>query len=187
MAVTALLMLGSVLAWWLPAAALDWQPEQAWQQPWRMLTAAWVHWSPVHLGLNLLAAAVVGAFGWAARVTLAQAGAWLVAWPLTHLGLLIQPELAHYGGLSGVLHAGIALVCLGLLGSGPGARRWVGAAVATGLVCKLWSEQPWGPALQQWPGWDIALAPVAHASGAAAGLLCGAALWAAPHRRGKAP
>lgn len=175
---TAVLMLGSVVAWWLPAAMLDWQPELAWQQPWRAFTAAWVHWSPAHLGVNLLAAAVVGAFGWAARVPKAQAWAWLMAWPLTHLGLLIQPELAHYGGLSGVLHAGVALVCLSLLATGPRARRVVGAAVAVGLLIKLVSERPFGPALQNWPGWDIALAPLAHTSGAVTGLLCGAAQWA---------
>ena len=181
---TALLMLGSVVAWWLPAAALDWQPEWGWRQPWRAFTAAWVHWSPAHLGVNLLAAAVVGAFGWAARVPLAQTWAWLVAWPLTHLGLLIQPELAHYGGLSGVLHAGVALVCVSLLAKGPRARRLVGAAVALGLLIKLVSERPFGPALQNWPGWDIALAPLAHTSGAVAGLLCGATLWAwTRHRR----
>ena len=178
------LVLGSVVAWWLPAAALDWQPELAWQQPWRWFSAAWVHWSPTHLGVNLLAAAVVGAFGWAARVPTAQAGAWLMAWPLTHLGLLIEPDLAHYGGLSGVLHAGVALVCLSLLASGPGARRWVGAAVAAGLLLKLLSERPWGPALQHWPGWDIALAPVAHTTGAVAGLLGAATLWAWARIRG---
>ena len=171
-------MLGSVMVWWLPAATLDWQPELAWQQPWRAFTAAWVHWSPAHAGVNLLAAAVVGAFGWTARVQKAQAGAWLMAWPLTHVGLLMQPELAHYGGLSGVLHAGVAVVCLSLLATGPRARRLVGAAVVLGLLIKLASERPFGPALQNWPGWDIALAPLAHTSGAVAGLLCGAALWA---------
>ncbi len=175
---TAVLMLGSVVAWWLPAAMLDWQPELTWQQPWRAFTAAWVHWSPAHLGVNLLAAVVVGAFGWAARVPPAQAWAWLVAWPLTHLGLLLQPELAHYGGLSGVLHAGVALVCLILLRSRRGTQRLVGAAVTVGLVIKLGSERPFGPALQNWPGWDIALAPLAHTSGAVAGLVCGTLLWA---------
>lgn len=183
---TAVLMLGSVMAWWLPAATLDWQPELSWQQPWRAFTAAWVHWSPAHAGVNLLAAAVVGVFGWAARVPKAQAWAWLVAWPLTHLGLLIQPELAHYGGLSGVLHAGVAVVCLSLLVTGPRARRLVGAAVALGLLIKLVSERPFGPSLQHWPGWDIALAPLAHTSGAVAGLLCGSAMWAWARTRERA-
>jgi len=171
---SAVLAAGAVLAWWLPAAPLDWQPELAASEPWRAWSAAFVHWSPQHLGTNLLAAAVVGAYGWAAQVPRAQAWAWCAAWPLTHLGLLLQPELAHYGGLSGVLHGGVAIVCLWLLLRGSGARRAVGAAVALGLLIKLASEQPWGPALQRSQEWDIAVAPLAHASGALAGLLCGA-------------
>ena len=172
--VTALLMAGAVLAWWLPAALLDWQPERAATEPWRAWTAAWVHWSARHLGTNLMAAAVVGAYGFTAQLPRAQAWAWCAAWPLTHALLLIKPDLAHYGGLSGVLHAGVAIVCLWLLLRTRGARRAVGAAVSLGLLIKLASEQPWGPALQRSEEWDISVAPIAHATGALAGLLCGA-------------
>ncbi|MDP3224722.1 MAG: hypothetical protein Q8M96_16430, partial [Rubrivivax sp.] len=63
---------------------------------------------------------------------------------------------------------------LWLLVRARGGRRAVGAAVSLGLVIKLASEQPWGPALQQSPEWDIAVAPIAHSTGALAGLLCGA-------------
>lgn len=171
---TALLIGGAVLASALPAVWIDWQPELALHQPWRAWTAAWVHWSDLHLGTNLLAAAVVGAFGWAAPVPRAQAWAWAAAWPLTHLGLWLKPELAHYGGLSGVLHGGVAIVCLWLLVHARGARRAIGAAITLGLVIKLATESPWGPALQRSAEWDIAVAPLAHATGAAAGLLCGA-------------
>ena len=170
----AVLMVGSVLAMALPAAWLDWQPEQAFAQPWRAVTAAWVHWSEQHLGANLLAAAVVAAYGWAARVPRHQAWAWAAAWPLTHLGLLVKPELLRYGGLSGVLHAGVAIVCLYLLVRAVGLRRWVGAGVALGLVVKVATEEPWGAALQRSADWDIAVAPLAHATGAVAGLLCSA-------------
>ena len=170
----ALLIVGSLLAWWLPAMRLDWQPQHAASEPWRAFSAAFVHWSPLHLGANLLAAAVVCAYGWAARVPSAQAAAWLAAWPLTQLGLLAQPALAHYGGLSGVLHAGVAIVTLWLLVEQRGRARAVGALVLIGLLLKLASEQPWGPPLRSSAEWDIAVAPLAHLSGAAAGLLCGA-------------
>ena len=73
-------------------------------------------------------------------------------------------------------HAGVAIVTLWLLlTSGPGARwrQAIGAMVATGLVVKLLSEEPWGPALRSSADWDIAVAPLAHATGALAGLLCG--------------
>jgi hypothetical protein len=39
-------------------------------------------------------------------------------------------------------------------------------------VAKLWLEQPWGSVLRQAADWDIAVAPLAHATGATAGLLC---------------
>lgn len=174
LAVVAALMLGSVVGLWLPAALLDWQPEMAAAEPWRAVSAAWVHWSEHHLWANLMAALVVGAFGLAAGVPARLAWAWCAAWPLTHLALLARPELAHYGGLSGVLHAGVAITCLWLLVQARGARRWVGWAVSLGLIIKLVSEHPWGPALQRSEEWDIAVAPFAHSAGAAAGLLCGA-------------
>lgn len=166
----------AMLAWGWPSVALDWQPGLAWQEPWRAWTAAWVHWSPLHLGTNLLAAAVVGAFGWAAQVPTAAALAWALSWPLTQWGWLLRPELAHYGGLSGILHGGVAIVCAWLLLRTRGWRRAIGAAVALGLAVKLIQEQPLGPALRHGAEWDIAVAPLAHTLGAAAGLLCAALL-----------
>jgi len=177
-ALATLLMAASVLALWLPAHVLDWQPDLAFSQPWRAFSAAFVHWSEQHLLANLFAAAVVGAYGWAAQLPRAQATAWLFAWPLSHAMLLVRPELAHYGGLSGMLHGGVAVTCLWLLLRARGARRGVGGLVSLGLVIKLATETPWGPALQHPEEWDIAVAPLAHATGALAGLLCGAlALW----------
>jgi rhomboid family GlyGly-CTERM serine protease len=173
LALAAALAAASVLAWWAPAWALDWQPALAWSEPWRAFSAAFVHWSPLHLAANLGATAAVAAFGWAARLPPRAALAWGVAWPLTHLGLLLRPELAHYGGLSGMLHGGVAVVVLWLLVLEKGRRRAIGAMVGAGLVVKLWLEQPWGPVLRQAAGWDIALAPISHATGAVAGLLCG--------------
>ena len=189
MLITALLIGGAQLATLLPAPWLDWQPDRAWHNPWRAVSAAWVHWSDQHLGANLLAAAVVGAYGLSAQVPRQQAWAWAAAWPLTHAALAIRPELLHYGGLSGVLHAGVAIACLHLLVHGRGRRRWIGAGVALGLVVKLFSEKPWGAALQRSADWDIAVAPLAHATGALAGLLCGVvamALVASQGRDGKA-
>lgn len=128
LALTAALAAASVLAWWAPAWALDWQPALAAAEPWRAFSAAFVHWSPMHLGANLGAAAAVAAFGWAAKLPPRAALAWGVAWPLTHVGLLLRPELAHYGGLSGLLHGGVAVVVLWLLvqerGAGVPSAPW---------------------------------------------------------------
>jgi len=180
-----LLAAGSLLAWWLPVYwldRLDWQPALAISQPWRWWTAAFVHWSAGHLAANLGAAVVVGAFGLAGRVPRACALAWLVAWPLTHGLLWLQPALLHYGGLSGVLHAGVAVVLVFLLARGERRQRVIAAMVTAGLLVKLWLEAPWGEPLRHSAGWDIALAPIGHATGALAGALCALVMLAAGAR-----
>ncbi len=131
-----------------------------------------MHWTPLHLGANLIGCAVVAAFGWAARVPLRASIAWLAAWPLAHAALALQPRLVSYGGLSGVLHAGVAIAAWQLLRQNHGRRRAIGAAVLAGLVVKLLLERPWTAPTQTLPGWDFPVAPLAHASGAAAGLVC---------------
>jgi rhomboid family GlyGly-CTERM serine protease len=168
----ALLAVLAGAGWFAPASVLDWQPALAWAEPWRAFSAAFVHWSALHLGANMAGTLVVGAFGVAARVPPGAALAWLAAWPLTQLGLLLRPDLLHYGGLSGVLHAGVAIAAFWLVLDGRSRERWIGGAVLAGLVAKIVLEAPWGAALRQSGGWDIAIAPFAHATGALAGAAC---------------
>ena len=173
--VAALMAAAALLGWMaMPAAStsIDWQPGLAPLQPWRAWTAVAVHYSAMHLFANLAGALLVGALGVVAEVPRRIVVAWLVAWPLTQRGLLVRPELAHYGGLSGVLHAGVAVVAIHLLVAGPRARRIIAVAMLAALSFKVLREAPWGPAVTHPPGWDIAVAPIAHASGALAGLLC---------------
>ena len=167
---------GAALGWFVPTLAWDWQPGLVWQQPWRWWTAAFVHWSPLHAAANLGAALLVALFGAVARVPARVALAWLLAWPLTHLGLLVAPGLLHYGGVSGVLHAGVAAVIVYLVLLAPGVRRRIALALGAGLLLKLWFEAPWGAPLRQAPGWDIAVVPLAHATGTLAGALGALAL-----------
>ena len=126
---------------------------------------------------NLLGCAVVAAFGVAARVSRPWVWAWLAAWPLTHAALALAPrlQLQHYGGLSGVLHAGVVVAAVSLAGQATGRRRLIGGAVLAGVVVKLLLERPWHGPTQIVAGWDIALVPLAHVTGAVSGLLCGAA------------
>jgi hypothetical protein len=63
-----------------------------------------------------------------------------------------------------------------------GRHRAVGAAVVAGLGLKVLVEAPWGPPLRTVSGWDIPLAPLAHATGAAAGLACSGLAWLAARR-----
>lgn len=191
----------SLLALALPAGWLQWEPARAWREPWRWWTAGFVHHGWAHLLVNLAACAVTGLFGHraaqacaphaAAQARLAQrwAACWLLAWPLTHLGLLAWPQLAplaHYGGLSGVLHAGVGVVCVGLLVNG--SRPWprfVGACVLAALAAKIALEEPLGPGVRAVPGWEVGVVPLAHACGALAGLLV--ALLAETLARRRAP
>ena len=173
---------GSVLAWWAPAALLDWQPSLAAGEPWRFVTAAWVHWSTWHLAANLAGIAVVALLGEMARLRWPAALALALAWPLTHAGLAWQPALAHYGGASGVLHAAVAVAACWLMldrgGDAAKRARAIGAAIAAGLTLKVLLEEPWAGPLAPSPAWDIAVAPLAHASGALAGAVLALAAWA---------
>ena len=167
-------------------ALLDWQPGLWQTQPWRLWTAALVHWSGVHLLLNLLGCAALIAWGHAAALGRRHTLAWLLAWPLTTLLLAPSPTLLRYGGLSGVLHAGVAIGAWGLLWHCQGQRRRVGVLVLAGLALKLLFEEP---LLAQWLGLGLnvpalplagapgfAVASYAHFTGTVAGLACALAL-----------
>jgi hypothetical protein len=108
------------------ADALDWQAALGLRQPWRLWTCAWVHWNAAHLLVNVAGGGVVAFVGWRARLPREAALAWLLAWPLTQLAMAalgaerVAAAMPHYGGLSGVLHAGA--VVLGLSLAWPRAR-----------------------------------------------------------------
>jgi len=181
-----LLGLGAALGWPIGPTAIDWQPARVANEPWRAASAAWVHYSALHLGVNLAGLGLVALLGWFARVPWQSAAAWLIAWPLTQLGLLLRPDLLHYGGLSGVLHAGVACVAWRLIVHEHGRRRAIGVLTLALVAIKVLSETPWGPALRHPAGWDIATAPFAHASGLVAGLASAALVeWVDRLCRGK--
>ncbi|MFG6464600.1 rhombosortase [Roseateles sp. DXS20W] len=160
----------SAIAWPFPREALDWQPTLIATQPWRAVTAAFVHLTPLHLAANLAGCVVLALLGHRAALGRRETMAALIALPLTQLALLLRPDLLRYAGLSGALHALVAIAALTLL-----MRRsrdhLVGAAILAGLAVKLMLEHPLGPALRATPGFDFAVAPFAHLTGAAAGAL----------------
>ncbi len=181
---TALLMLLTVGGQLVTRTFIDWQPTLAWTEPWRWWTPVAVHYSLLHLSANLLGTLALAWLASSACVDAEMTVAWALAWPLTHLGLALRPDLLHYGGLSGVLHAGVAVIGVHLLRQ---RRSTWGAALLLGLAVKLLLEQPWGPAAQRVSGWDIAVAPWGHLSGAVAGLLCATVVWATAQSRTPSP
>ncbi|HEU4460429.1 MAG TPA: rhombosortase [Methylibium sp.] len=179
LAVAALLALPAAAVFFLAPGRLDalaWKPELVLDQPQRAWTAAWVHLSRSHLLANLAGAALIAAFGIAARLPPGAALAWLLAWPPTHWCLLAMPALACYGGLSGVLHAGVAVIAVELVAREASRDRRLGTATAALLCAKVLSETPWRGPLAHPPGADFATAPIAHATGAAAGALLALAI-----------
>jgi rhomboid family GlyGly-CTERM serine protease len=172
LALSLLLVLASLALWPLDAQRWDWQSARAGHEPWRWLSAAAVHWTGAHLLANLFAATLVAAYGWAARVPSVVGWAWLASWPLTHLALLMRPELAHYGGLSGVLHGGVAAVTVWLVLRGRQTQRTIGWMMVIGHGTKLLVEQSWADLLHPTPELGVAVAPLAHATGSLAGALC---------------
>lgn len=150
--------------------ALDWRPALAASQPWRLWSAAWVHLNDTHLAVNAAGAVLVAALGVAARLPLRASFAWALAWPLTHALLALRP-VESYGGLSGVLHAGVAVAAVWLVRTGTGRPRLIGVALLLGLVVKTVLEAPWRDALPFSPGLGITTVPFAHAAGAIAGTL----------------
>lgn len=166
---------GALVGTLYPRTLLDWQPAVAMAEPWRAFSAAFVHLSTRHLLANLLGCVVVTAFGLIARVPWWITLAWLLAWPLGHALLWLQPALQHYAGLSGVLHGGTATAALYVALRGQGHEPIIGWGVLLGLGVKLYREAPWRGPVQHVAGWDIPIAPIAHATGALAALLCAAA------------
>lgn len=170
------------------APAIDWQPAHAWDEPWRLWSAAWVHLNARHLAGNLVGTTLVAALGWVARVPPRATLAWMLAWPLTHCALALGSPPAHYGGLSGVLHAGVVIAADGLWrGVAPdttATARRIGLALLAGTVLKVLLEAPFS-ATPPWSPWlGITVAPMAHAGGVAAGWLAGRLLVRTPRRQG---
>lgn len=138
--------------------------------PWTLLSAGLAHWNALHLGGNLLGLAVLGWLGQRAGLGPRDALSWALAGPLGHALLALTPQLPAYAGLSGWLHGGVAVAALAL-GRQGGAPRRIGVAIGVGLALKLLLEQPWGPLLRPDDWWGGASLPLAHLSGALAGLL----------------
>ncbi len=165
-------------AWPVESHRWDWELAAAASQPWRALTAAWVHWSPGHLVMNLFACAILAALGWAGGLPRSAALAWLLAWPMTAwmpsaIGSLWPRVVAdHIGGLSGVLHAGVAVaaVWLGVRGRGP--ERGLALLLGVGLAGKLLWE--WQVSPQWLAGSAVQVSTAAHLGGSLSGVLAAA-------------
>lgn len=138
----------SMLLWWAREGALDsltWHMDTWAQQPWTLWTSAWVHRNTPHLIVNQVALGVLTAMAWILPPSRRACLAWLLAWPLLQWSLLLWPQIGHAAGLSGLLHAGAAIMAVELIIQRvpvDKARRW-GLMLAAGLAIKLLVAQAW--------------------------------------------
>jgi len=159
------------------AAALQWDAGTWMRQPWTLFTSALVHLSGAHLLANLLALGALAILGWSMGAGTPASIALLGAWPLGTLALLAWPGVTRYSGLSGLVHAAVAVL-------------WVHAAIRgraypltfvlfVALVFKLLGEHAWTTPVAFDPDWGFNVVYAAHLGGALTGAVCGlvAAVW----------
>lgn len=178
---------GGIGAWWpalavaLPALVLALAGEDArlllrWERAslaageyWRLVSGHFVHLGWSHLGLNLAGLGLV----WLLVGRRFGAPAWLVIIAATLAGIdlgfwYLEPQLAWYVGLSGLLHGVLAAGVLAGIRQAPSESLVLGL----GLAAKLVYESAVGPL----PGSEAtaggAVIVSAHLYGAVAGGLC---------------
>ncbi len=169
-----------VASWPALAQALVMRPDAGLAQPpWVWWSTAWLHGSQAHLLRNLAGVLLLATLAWLMPPTRRTAAAWMLAWPLTHLGMLMEPTLSSYVGLSGVLHAGVVVLALSATGRHtPRPMRLCALALLAGTACKVIMENPWGHSLIASSASAINVAPWAHLSGCVAGVLSVCVVWA---------
>jgi rhomboid family GlyGly-CTERM serine protease len=106
---------------------------------WRLLTGNLVHFSLAHLLYNLIAWLIIGTIiefrAYRFFPVLCFSSALLVGITL----FILEPELYLYAGLSGVVSAAVAYLCLHGIGE-KGVWRWLCAATLAGLTAKTLIE-----------------------------------------------
>ena len=183
----------SMLVWWGQASAVDlltWRADDWTVRPWTLWTSAWVQVNTPQLIANQIALGALTAFAWVIRPGRVSALAWWACWPLTQAAMALWPQIGYSAGLSGLLHAGAAVLAMQLLWrrtAVPKARRW-GGLLLLALVGKMLLEQGWAYPVVWSESNGTSVVQAAHLVGTAWGLGLGllAAGWPAWHaaRRG---
>ena len=191
------LLLGGPAAWlgWTePATHIAWllHPSAGFSHNpiYSYWSCAWVHSNTQHLHLNLAGLILLVALAWVFKLPARSALAWLAAWPLTHVALLLDPRLESYWGLSGALHAGMAVLATTLIVARPTdgtpPSRTLGWLLMLGLVAKSCLENPHLAPIVHRPELSMNVAPLAHLAGIATGSLL-ALLICKPRRLRQSP
>ena len=154
--------------------ALEYRRALAFSEPWRLLTAHFVHLSFLHALLNGVALLLLGRlFG--DRLRPAEFWTVLLGAPVViSLGFwLVLPELHWYRGLSDVLHAVYFAGCVVWIATTTGRARWLPIAALLIGTAKVLVEQPWDASFPVHPVLQVAVVPQAHLIGAIVGAAAG--------------
>jgi rhomboid family GlyGly-CTERM serine protease len=170
----------------LPAGILEYRRALAFSEPWRLLTAHFVHLSFLHAALNGVALVLLGHL-FADRLRPREIfGILAIAPILLSLAFwLLVPELQWYRGLSGVLHALYFAGCVVWIGQTAGRARWLPVAALLGGTAKVLIEQPGDASFPVHELLRVAVVPQAHLIGAIVGTAAGLAL--RPRRKQQEP
>lgn len=155
----------------LPPHPLAWEAAIWLRDPWTLWTSAWVHTSVGNLSGNLLAIAGLAVAGASLGLGRRAAMALLVAWPMSTLGLLIWPQVTHYSGLGGAIHAAAAV--LGMHVAARPALKPFSPLLFAALGLKLLVERAWTQPVAFDPSWGFNVVYAAHLTGTLAGAACG--------------
>lgn len=159
------------------AHALEYRRALAFSEPWRLLTAHFVHLSFLHACLNGVALVLLGHL-FADRLRPRDVFTMLGIAPiLISLAFwFLLPELQWYRGLSGVLHAIYFAGCVAWIGQTAGRARWLPVAALLGGSAKVLLEQPWDASFPVHEVLRVAVVPQSHLIGAIVGTATGLVL-----------
>ena len=152
-------------------------------RPWTLWTAAWVPDSAGSLAANLLAFTALAVLGAWLRAGQAAALSLLLAWPLGTAALLLWPEVTHYRGLGGPVHAAAMALWADL--AFRSSTKPLSFALFAGMGLKLLLEHGWTQPVAFDPSWGFNVVYAAHLTGALAGAASGLVLAAALLARGR--
>lgn len=153
------------------ATELSYLRELVWQQPWRLLSAHWVHVGWWHYLLNMAALVCLPALFYRVPQWLIGLSAILISLMLSIAIYVFSPNVYGYAGLSGVLHGLYVVAALYSLQDKEEDFFAVGMLVA--IVLKLASEAYFGamPATAQLIGRPVMIE--SHRYGAICGGIVG--------------
>ncbi len=162
------LALASLVAWaGGKQASLVWHAIAWPQHPWMLWTASLAHLTTAHLLANLAALLVLAVLGGFLRAQWPATLAVLLAWPLGTLALVLWPDIAYFAGMSGLLMAMLAVLCV--QAATQAGTRAASVVLLVVLVLKLLSERAWSQPMAFDPHWGFNVVNAAHLSGALAG------------------